>query len=325
MTHLAKGAFFQIKFAFIKISDIVVKTTKVKVMSVFYKILFFSLFFVLHAVKAQEPVYLHTKSYACEEIKAEEGKSAARAKVADKAGFAAAEQLNLVQQYRNNFNEHDFNVMVYELVDGVLEGVSIQTISEDEKQICVEINAMVQEKNLREEISKHLKERGEKAPTDIVVEALEDVIATKEKFENTEFASKPMAVEDCPLVFVAPTVFYNGANSENHSKLLRHYLADNEKFYLTNEQEIADFIIYPKVKKAMMDESRDGIKRLQMQIQFMLVSSDGEMVAKDEQSRAIICDENKTEQQNAQELLKKMFAKSAKRIAAEIEKIKLKK
>ena len=104
--------------------------------------------------------------------------------------------------------------------------------------------------------------------------------------------------------------------------MIKHYLGNNDNFYITENEDIADFVLYPRVEKARIDEAQDGTKRLQMQTIFTLVSSEGESVAKDEQSRAIICDETKTEQQNAQELLKKMFSKSAKRIAVEIVKFK---
>ena len=289
-------------------------------MKLFFNFLFFLTLLAFGSAYANEPNYLHAKGHACEDIKANEGKSAARIKVNDKAGFDAVSKLDLLQKHKNNFNEHDFNVMIYELIDSALEGISVQTISEDERQICVEFNAMADEKILHEQIGKHLKERGEKAPTDIVIEAVEDTLVANEKQENASLNVQKTPVEDRALLFVATTTFYNGATSDNHSRLLKHYLADNENFYLTDTQEIADFIIYPKVEKAKIDESNEGLKRLQMQTVFTIVSPDGEQIAKDEQNRAIICAEEKTEQQNAQDLLKKMFAKSAKKLSQEIEK-----
>lgn len=293
-------------------------------MKMFCKILVVLCFMFTYA-KAQEPVYLHAKGYACEEIKAEESKSSARTKVADKAGFNAAEQLDLVKKYKNSFNEHDFNVMVYELVDSVLEGVSTQTVSEDENQICVEVNAMAEEKNLRKEIAKHLKERGTKNTTDTVIEAVNDVIVEKQKNENNGFSEPKTEIENRVLVFVAPTTFYNGAISNDHSQLFRDYLDNNENFYLTDSRDVADLIINPRIEKAKMDESKDGLQLMQIQTIFTIYSSDGKEIFKDEQNRAVICDKSKTEQQNAQVLLKKMFAKSAKKIAVEIEKYERKK
>lgn len=283
------------------------------------KFFFLFLLIISGGVSAQEDSYIHAKGHACEEIK-NSNKSAARTQAADKASFDAITGLDIIKEHKNNFNEHDFNVLIYSLIDSVLEGVAVQTTNENDSRICVEVNAMIQEQKMRTELAAALKERGEKAPTDVVVEVVEDKIAAEQNSEQKSFETPKPAIEDRALVFVAPTVFYNGATSDNHSKLLRHYLSNNDNFYITDSEEIADFTIHPRVEKARIDENKAGIKRLQIQTAFTLISSDGEEIIKDEQTRAIICDENKSEQQNAQDLIKKMFAKSAKRIAVEIEK-----
>lgn len=274
-------------------------------------------FFYVTQTLAQTENIISTNGDACEAIKNDESKASARVRAIDKASFTGVENLPQLQKYKNNLNSHDFNVMIYGIVDEFLENTTAKTISEDEKNICVSVSGQIKEHNLNSSIEKSLSERGNEAPTDMVFENIE----TSEDQQKQEEFSKIPDVEERGLVYIAPTTFYNGATSDNHSKLLKHLMGNSNFFYITDNMEIADFVVYTNVEKAKVEVLDENSSKLQMVIVFRLISSDGNVVAEERQSRTIVFDKSQTEQQNAQKLLKSMYAKASKRFLNEIEKI----
>ena len=280
----------------------------------------FALFLILsfsysYTANAQSRGYTLVQGNSCEDTKEGESATSTYAKAADKASFEAVKNIELIQLNKNKLNLHDYDVLIYQIIDSALVEVETKTISEDQNKICLSTTGKIDNALLHEILDTFLQKREESVQTDVVIEAVQEQKETDINFTKPEI--KP---EDKGLVYISPTEFYNGAISDNHSKLIRHYLSENDNFYITNDEEIADFIVHPSVTKARIDENKNGVKQLQLQTVMLVNSADGEQIMRDEQSRSIICDENKTEQQNAQALLKKMLDKSSKRISIEIEK-----
>ena len=277
---------------------------------------FLSAVFCATEAYAQTENIINASAEACEELKEGEDKASARVRAIDKASFSSVENLPYLQKYKANLNSHDFNVMIYGIVDEFLENTTAKTTSEDDKNICVSVSGQIKEENLKSSIEKALEERGKDAPTDMVFENID----TSETLKNTEEISAVPDVEERGLVYIAPTTFYNGATSDNHSKLLKHLMSNSNFFYITDNMEIADFIIYTNVEKAKIEVMDENSSKLQMSIDFRLLSSDGTEIAEEKQSRTIVFDKSQTEQQNAQKLLKNMYAKASRRLINELEK-----
>jgi len=282
--------------------------------------------FLLPAVtlaQSRDADNVKVEANACEEQKQDETKAALRTRTTDKASFIGVENLSDVAKYKNSLNPHDFNVLVYSLVDEALEEIFVQTISEESGKICVSVSGVIKKYNLEAGIEKFLQNRKEETPTDAVVETIVEQNERKSGLKPDEMQPREpvIAAEDMGLVYVAPTEFYNGAMSENHSRLIKHQLGKSPYFFITDDKSIADFIIYPKVSKAKVEKVGEDAGRLQIEISFVLKSADEMEIFKDEQSRVSVFDNTQTEQQAAQSLLKTMFAKSGRLLLAKIENI----
>lgn len=119
----------------------------------------------------------------CEKLKDGEARSSVRVRASDKASFNAVRNLAQLSNVRKEFNEHDFNVLVYNLVDNSLDDLSVKTTKQDEEEICVEITGCIRQENLFYAIQN-------------AVEAQEDIERTK----DTSVKSSD------PAMMIEPTV-----------------------------------------------------------------------------------------------------------------------
>jgi len=86
---------------------------------------------------------------ACEKIKKDEPKSSTRVRVTDMACYVAAENIPEIQSLKNKLNDHDFSILVYNIVDNYLEALSFKTLVEDGREMCVEVKGGISPKNLQ--------------------------------------------------------------------------------------------------------------------------------------------------------------------------------
>ena len=84
----------------------------------------------------------------CEKIKPGEARSTVRVRVTDKASYLAVSQLPDLKNARVELNEHDFNVMVYNLVDNNIEDMAVRTTKQTPDEICVEVTGYISGKNI---------------------------------------------------------------------------------------------------------------------------------------------------------------------------------
>ena len=73
----------------------------------------------------------------CEKVKPGEARSTVRVRVTDKASYLAVSSLPDLRNAKVELNEHDFNVMVYNLVDNNIEDMAIRTTKQTPEEICV--------------------------------------------------------------------------------------------------------------------------------------------------------------------------------------------
>lgn len=84
----------------------------------------------------------------CEKIKQGEARSTVRVRVTDKASYLAVSSLPDLKNAKVELNEHDFNVMVYNLVDNNIEDMAVRTTKQTPEEICVEVTGYISGHNI---------------------------------------------------------------------------------------------------------------------------------------------------------------------------------
>lgn len=85
---------------------------------------------------------------ACEPLKDGEARSSARIRASDKASFSAVENIAELVAYRQAFSAHDFNVLVYYLIDNYLEDLAVKTTFQDYQKLCVEVSGYLSNESI---------------------------------------------------------------------------------------------------------------------------------------------------------------------------------
>lgn len=275
--------------------------------------------FLLMAGMAK-PVYAQTAEMqalsiygnACEKVIEGESKASTRVRAADKAVFLGVKKLPELARVKSILNEHDVNVLVYRLVDEYIEDLSSSTVSSDAGKVCVEINGYLPPEAIEKVQAEFIK--AEKP----LKEAAPEVVAEVASEVKREVDIKPVNPESLALVYIGPLEYYNGAKSNKYSKMLQEQFAGNQYFYLTEDAEIADYVITPKVLKAKVDNLDAAHKRLQMVVSLEITGLKNETV-NEYQNRFVLFGAEENEQQTAARLLNKLIETAGANVLRKIE------
>ena len=104
----------------------------------------FSLLFTLLPINlwAQEDV-VNISGIACEIFDSSQPMSSVRVRVTDKASYNAVSQIPSLIELRQNLLEHDFNVIIYDLVDNHVQNMDVKTTSQDANELCVQVTGAI--------------------------------------------------------------------------------------------------------------------------------------------------------------------------------------
>ncbi len=249
--------------------------------------------------KADELESLEIKANACEKAFANESLSSARVRAVDKAVFLGIKNLPELESDRMTLNEHDLNVMIYRLVDDFVEDLSSKVLKSEDEKVCVEIKGYINPLHINE-VRKEFDLR--RQSTDSTEELLEEIAQNV----NDAFAVHPQNLEGVALVYVEPLVYYNGKISHKHANNLKEKIKDNPYYFLTDDKELADIKVTPKLLKAKVDALDETHKRFQMVVSLE-VSGLKDAPTVISQNRFLLFDASEDEQEIAGRLLDKLL------------------
>lgn len=263
----------------------------------------------------------------CEVIKPNEAKSSVRVRVTDKASFTGVSGLTQLSNVKRDFNEHDFNVLVYSLVDEALEDMSVKTTKQDDTNICVEVTGFIRPETLLAAIQKSEDERNAtKESSNKPEEKIEDVVAVVPKEAPAIEKDIPQKVEHennvmdkKSFVFIPPTHFFNNTQSEKHAEVIREQFSGNDYFYITDKKELADYIVRTKVLRAKVDPVNSNTNRMQMVIAVELQVMENGNTSTEHQNRFVLFSSEEDEQEVANKLMTKLFEKASEQTINQIE------
>lgn len=271
---------------------------------------------------------------ACEKIKPQEAKSSVRLRATDKASFEAVKSLSELSDFKSEANEHDFNVLVYDIVDNYVEDLAVRTTKQNDTEICVEVTGYVKKSNLTAAAAHDDENQSEEtavtspvetspvpqpeeAPQDTAETATpqEEVPAPQTAAEEeTKTASSPQK-----LLYIAPVAFFNNTVSEGHKQILKEIFDKNEAFYLTDNKDTADYIVSAKVMRAKVDPINSNTNRLQMVLSVGVEFVDSGASTVEHQNRFILFSSEDNEQEVAAKLMRKLLSKAGEQILNKVE------
>ncbi len=283
-------------------------------------------------------------SEACEKIKQDEPKSSVRMRATDKASFNAVSRTTEVSELSEEFDRHNFNVLVYNIVDNYVEDLAVRTTRQDSENICVEVTGYVKKENVAQ-AAENMRQAKQEPQTEqsgeLTEQDLTDNVSGQEsaseqpetKISPTEEPrnllpetaagqsdeKKETAENKEKLLYIAPVEFYNNTTSESHTQSIRELFANNPDFYITDKEDLADYVIRSKVLRAKVDPINSNTNRLQMVLAMGVKIKDSGTTSVEHQNRFILFSSEEDEQKVAADLMKKLFKKAAEPVLSKIE------
>ena len=132
-----------------------------------------------------------------------------------------------------------------------------------------------------------------------------NVIEIVETVKN-EVSIKPENPESLALVHVKNLEYFNGTKSVKYANMLKKHIEDNPYFYLTEDAEIADYVITPKVLTVKVDALDAGNKRLHMALVLEIDGLEKEIVS-EYQNRFVLFGAEEDNQKIASRLISKLI------------------
>ncbi|HCU59034.1 MAG TPA: hypothetical protein DIC64_03540 [Alphaproteobacteria bacterium] len=266
-----------------------------------------------YAASAQDEVEsLEIQANACEKMLEGESPSSARIRAVDKAVFLGLKSLPELKEDKKLLNDHDLNVMIYRLVDDFVEDLNSKVTKSDDERVCVQISGYINPKNI-ELVRKEFASKYDE--TNFVSE---DEVAEIVSSVDADLTLKPKKIENVALLYVAPLEYYNGASSVKHASFLKDKMDNNPYYYLTEDKDLADYVVLPKLLKAKVDALDDAHKRLQMVVAVEISGlEDNPSVVS--QNRFLLFSKGDNEQEIAAKLLKKLLEACAMEAMRKIE------
>lgn len=283
-------------------------------------------------------------SEACEKIKQDEPKSSVRMRATDKASFNAVSKVPEVSELAEEFDRHNFNVLVYNIVDNYVEDLAVRTTKQDSENICVEVTGYVKKENVVQAAENmrqakqepQTEQNGELTEQDLTDNAPDQEAAAEQPKTET---SMPETQQNLPpaaaagqtnikedgakdkkkLLYIAPVEFYNNTTSESHTQSIRELFADNPDFYITDKEDLADYVVRSKVLRAKVDPINSNTNRLQMVLAMGVKIKDSGTTSVEHQNRFILFSSEEDEQKVAADLMKKLFKKASEPVLNKIE------
>lgn len=279
---------------------------------------------------------------ACEKIKPQEAKSSVRLRATDKASFEAVKGLSELSEFKSKTSEHDFNVLVYGIVDNYVEDLAVRTTKQDNIEICVEITGYVKKSDL----TSAMLQNDENAPEETAAHELNNDEMRQEADEQANevpqqkmpepasipseqtasgrpsaFQQKEAAQTAVPqkLLYIAPVAFFNNTVSETHKQTLKEIFGKNEDFYITDNKDTADYIVSAKIMRAKVDPINSNTNRLQMVLSVGVEFADSGASTVEHQNRFILFSSEDNEQEVAAKLMRKLLSKAGEQILNKVE------
>lgn len=250
---------------------------------------------------------------ACDERRLDDDTQTAENRAVDKASLSAVKLSGIIQEKHPNLSANAIDIISYRIIDEYMVNVAHAIKFSDDNRVCVKLMAEVEisATDLQKLVDEY---EDSDAPAQQIAEVAEQV--------KNDISFKPENLGEKKLVYIKKMIFWNGAETDHYSELLTSLFSNSEYFYVTKDENIADFVITPRLQRSEVDEIDSNNHKMQMAIELETTSlSDKSFTAMiEQQEHSILFASEKDEQKIADDLLQKLLTKAAREVGRKIDK-----
>ena len=241
---------------------------------------------------------------ACDERQQNDDAKTSENRAVDKAALSAVKTAGFVQKFYPNLSASALDLVAYRIIDEYMLGQTHKITFNDNHRVCIKLSASVE--LTTKELAKLVEEYKNQDADDAQV--TETVAEVK---EQTTF--KPRSLDEKKLLFIRNITFWNGEETNHYKDLLTGLFSHSNYFYVTDDENLADFTVTPRLKRAEVDEIDRKNHKMQMQVELEVISHtlDDFSPITEQQNHFILFAADKDEQEIADNLLRKLLTRAA--------------
>lgn len=277
------------------------------------KVLTFVLLLLCFAknVPAQENS-LTVEASACDEKQQGFDAKTMEYRAVDKASLIAVKSSGIIQKNGTNLLPSVVDIIAYRLIDEYLQNVEHKITVSEPNRVCVNVTGNLEINT--DELKALIKEHNEAAePARINPEA--EVKMAEEVAEEVKNATafKPKNLNEKKLLYIKNMSFLDGTDTNHYTDMLKEQFSHSDYFFVTDNIDLADFVVVPALKKAVVDKIDNTNHKMQMVVELQVLSPhyNDFLPIQHEQTHFILFAADKDEQQVADSLMQKLLTRSA--------------
>jgi len=250
---------------------------------------------------------------ACDDRLVDDDEHTAENRAVDKAGLAAVKVSGIIQRFNSELNADAIDTIAYRIIDEYMVNVAHAIKYSDSNRVCVKLTADVDMTS--DDMKKLIEEYKDSDPQ------VEQVVEVVKKVNDTT-TFKPQNLNEKKLLYVRKMLFWNGNETGHYSEFINGLFSNSEYFYVTDDENIADFVVTPRLTKSEVDEIDLKNHKMEMTVELEVISPTDKnfLPLIDKQSHFILFANDKDEQKIADDLLRKLLAKGVKDTGKKIDK-----
>ncbi|MBE6463094.1 MAG: hypothetical protein E7005_04985 [Alphaproteobacteria bacterium] len=255
------------------------------------------LFMLISIVSKADSFFLPIKSDVCINNNNNEEKQDLIFKLNDKAALLAVKSSDYVKNKALSYNDYEYSLIAYKIVDNALNDTSYEITKENEKKICLSFNASLDKQKTDRLFENFKKSNIDKTKIKEIANNINQTLP-KSIYENNIRT---------PLIYIDDLEFYNNTKTPKYKDYIKEQLIFEPSILITEKKDLADFYLNPKVVKSSIDKIDEKNSKFSMAVELKINNSENKEVLKETKKRYIIIDNSLKNQEIAHKMLTKLL------------------
>jgi len=259
------------------------------------------------SLKAEDNIAItqFVQADACDERQDKDDSQTAENRAVDSASLQAVKLSGIIQKYYPDLSASALDIISYRIIDEYMLNTTHKVTFHRDPRICVNLQGMIE--ITPQELARLVEEyKNSDAVEHDELSAVADEV--KEKINY-----KPQKLDDKKLLYIDKMSFWNGDESDYYRDILTEAFSDNDYFYITDDMDLADYLVQPRLLISEVDEIDENHHKMHIKISIDTLSPTMEDFTplNEEQSHFILFAADKDEQTIADNLIHKLLKRAA--------------
>ena len=259
-----------------------------------------SVFFVLllfNTISKADSFFLPISSTYCTPKQSDTEDSDVYLKAYDKTAYLAVKSSQYIKEKILNFDDYNASIFIYKVIDSAIKDVITSTTKDNDKEICLNFSAFIDGSKIDEILNNYNNKNIEKEDIKKLTKEINEMLP-KSIYETKD---------SIPLIYIEDLEYYNKKTTKVYTRDISEELSFEPRILITENRELADYYIIPKLVKSAVDLIDDEKSRYSMSLVIEVHNLENATIIKEEKSRYIIISNNDNIQEIAHKMINKLI------------------